>query len=938
MSSLSNRIGGMRTSLAIKAPVRCATTSNIALTGFQTIDGVTLAAGDTNLRVLVMNQTDASENGIYDVKATAWTRAKDFNGSDDVVSGTVVLVAGGTYQDTWFQVATNDPITIGTTDLSFVSLEIRNSYRTTDVAAAATTDIGATATTLVQITGTGGPITSLGSVAERMRVVWFTGVTTLVHNATSLILPDGQNITTAAGDAGIFESDSSGNWRCILFTPRAASETVSGRLKLSTQTQAYVGTDDATAITPLKLATKLPTLFATTFGVLTTNTAGINTFAMNAAISALNILGGVLLLPQGTTAVNQLNSITANGATIEGQGMYAGGSVLSFANATGDCITLSGANHCQIRNVWITASVRRTANFAIKVTGSCFMPVIENVRIDYHFNGIWVHTASQAKIDHVHCRYMLGTKDLYTGGTSGDVFGLGVSGFSSDNPVPTGVFGAVKTWATGLGVSTNEITSVNGKIYQCSFGGTTAGAGTGPSGIPGTGTSDAFSTEITDGTAKWKFVCDATLVGVYIDSYSYSIGLTDTQLVGGNIGVVMDDTVAAGASYPLWVDTSQVDVDHSYAMNVALLGGESYTALDDWYGSSLQSYGVYIGPSFRGEATLCAGTRISGCWLDGVYISSGPVNTNVDSCKIYLNSIFGSGSASGIKVAAGASYFKLTNNTIGKGPQGTGYQKYGIEVAVGASDHYVIVGNMLHGNATGPISDGGSGTDKRVHHNPPAFDPITYVGDANFSLSLSSSNPIIGLDANDYVLYDRTGNTLSTVIGGSTVHQIGAAATYMPGIELGHASDTTITRSAAGLPAVEGVTIALNSTSRAHTAQSIAIGDANFSALLSGGNPIVGFDANDYMIYDRTANALSLVVGAATALSMDANGINLASGKVLKVNSTQVVGARDTGWTAMTGSPNKATAYDTSTVTLPQLAGRVAQLQASLTTHGLIGV
>ncbi len=65
--------------------------------------------------------------------------------------------------------------------------------------------------------------------------------------------------------------------------------------------------------------------------------------------------------------------------------------------------------------------------------------------------------------------------------------------------------------------------------------------------------------------------------------------------------------------------------------------------------------------------------------------------------------------------------------------------------------------------------------------------------------------------------------------------------------------------------------------------------------------------------------------------------INLASGKVLQINGTQVMGARDTGWTAMTGSTNKATAYDTSTVTLAQLAGRVMAIQAALTTLGPFG-
>lgn len=68
---------------------------------------------------------------------------------------------------------------------------------------------------------------------------------------------------------------------------------------------------------------------------------------------------------------------------------------------------------------------------------------------------------------------------------------------------------------------------------------------------------------------------------------------------------------------------------------------------------------------------------------------------------------------------------------------------------------------------------------------------------------------------------------------------------------------------------------------------------------------------------------------------LDAGGINTLSG--YSFTGTQVVGARDTGWTAMTGSTNKATSYATSTVTLAQLAGRVMALQAALTTHGLLG-
>ena len=67
-------------------------------------------------------------------------------------------------------------------------------------------------------------------------------------------------------------------------------------------------------------------------------------------------------------------------------------------------------------------------------------------------------------------------------------------------------------------------------------------------------------------------------------------------------------------------------------------------------------------------------------------------------------------------------------------------------------------------------------------------------------------------------------------------------------------------------------------------------------------------------------------------------GMNLLTGYNYNINSTKVVGARETGYVAFTGTNNKNTSYATGTVTLIQLAERVAALQASLTTHGLIGV
>jgi hypothetical protein len=79
---------------------------------------------------------------------------------------------------------------------------------------AATCDIGSVTEYRVNVTGTTA-ITSFGSGANKRKLLRFTNAVTLTHHATSLILPGGANITTAAGDVFEFVSDASGNWRCV---------------------------------------------------------------------------------------------------------------------------------------------------------------------------------------------------------------------------------------------------------------------------------------------------------------------------------------------------------------------------------------------------------------------------------------------------------------------------------------------------------------------------------------------------------------------------------------------------------------------------------------------------------------------------------------------------------------------------------------------------
>jgi len=119
-------VDAVKQSLDIKDSVRVASTGNVSLTGGSsdleagdTIDGVTLVAGD---RVLLKNQSTASENGIYVAVASGGTpaRSDDANASAEVTSGMFVWVEEGTSNgDQGYVLTTNNVITLNTTDLTF---------------------------------------------------------------------------------------------------------------------------------------------------------------------------------------------------------------------------------------------------------------------------------------------------------------------------------------------------------------------------------------------------------------------------------------------------------------------------------------------------------------------------------------------------------------------------------------------------------------------------------------------------------------------------------------------------------------------------------------------------------------------------------------------------------------------------------------------------
>jgi hypothetical protein len=116
-------VDGVARGLRWKESVRAAsTTAGTLSTDFEdgdTLDGITLATGD---RILIKDQSTASENGIYVVNASgAPTRALDLATASDA-KGIAVTVANGTTNNDRVYIQTTDPATVGTHNLAFSQL------------------------------------------------------------------------------------------------------------------------------------------------------------------------------------------------------------------------------------------------------------------------------------------------------------------------------------------------------------------------------------------------------------------------------------------------------------------------------------------------------------------------------------------------------------------------------------------------------------------------------------------------------------------------------------------------------------------------------------------------------------------------------------------------------------------------------------------------
>ena len=179
-----DRLMGLVGNVAMKAPCRVATTASLGINmaGLAVIDGVQTVQGD---RVLRKNDTDQTLNGIWVADSGIWTRAPDFDGSYDAASGTMVKVNSGTAGQGIYQLATVDPITIGTSNILWTIVSgtfLTGIAVVTNVAALKALAPGAYSTVLVQGYGAQGD--------GGWGMFWWNAADATADNAGTVIQPN----------------------------------------------------------------------------------------------------------------------------------------------------------------------------------------------------------------------------------------------------------------------------------------------------------------------------------------------------------------------------------------------------------------------------------------------------------------------------------------------------------------------------------------------------------------------------------------------------------------------------------------------------------------------------------------------------------------------------------------------------------------------------
>jgi hypothetical protein len=287
------------TGLRLGASIKTVATSNIGLSGLSAVNGYTPIAGD---RILVIGQTNATENGVYDAASGGWTRSTDSD-TDAELRGYQYLITAGTYINARYGNTNQSAITIGTTNITYQ--QISN----------AEIDPIFTASPSFGITGTN--ISNWNTAYDRSLITLAVGGTTTKtitltkQNGTTLTASFTDTVTSVFGRTGDVVLLSSDVTNALGFTPYNSSNP-SGYTSNTGTVTSVAGTGTVSGLTLTGTVTTSGSL--TLGGTLTLTSLNVTNALTFTPYDALNP-ANYITVAQARTAISLTTTGTSGAAT-----------------------------------------------------------------------------------------------------------------------------------------------------------------------------------------------------------------------------------------------------------------------------------------------------------------------------------------------------------------------------------------------------------------------------------------------------------------------------------------------------------------------------------------------------------------------------------------------------------------------------------------------
>ena len=192
-------VAGLRTRIIAEAGSTANVNLSNGLENGDTIDGVTLVTGD---RVLLKDQTDATENGLYlTVSSGAASRDPEHNTIAELSGGMVVVNQGTANDNKIFLCTTDSDGVIGSTNITYSQITPANVGTVTSVGVA---DSGSS-----EFTVANSPITSSGTITLAVNSIANTKITGLGTASTKTVGTSANNVVQLDGSAKLPAVDGS---------------------------------------------------------------------------------------------------------------------------------------------------------------------------------------------------------------------------------------------------------------------------------------------------------------------------------------------------------------------------------------------------------------------------------------------------------------------------------------------------------------------------------------------------------------------------------------------------------------------------------------------------------------------------------------------------------------------------------------------------------